>query len=261
MAMIEQYPARLPFRLGRLLLRALALVLARALSGRRVAAAGGGATLVLVLLFGLDPLRLWITTSYGYLLIPGAFGVPMLLPGLRFTPLADQSWTALGCEDFAALLLVGTVLRLLSRHRRRNPGSGRLHRFVVGWGALMLGGLLSGFFRGLVVARVVAAGPLGYFGYPMLGALFGVLWTLLLGWIPGLAAVFAVVPAAAVNRAREWWAESGRLVLVYLVEPSTEVLRRLRDRQRPASVAAEPGEVPAGSGHDENHKAPSTTAP
>ncbi|MEY9963110.1 hypothetical protein ABIA33_001136 [Streptacidiphilus sp. MAP12-16] len=220
MAMIQQYPAR------------LRATLAHALSGRKVAYAGGAVTLLMVLLFGLNPMLLWITANYGFLLIPSALGVPLLLPGLRFTPLPDQSWTALGCEDFAALLLVGTVVRLLARHRRLYPSSGRLHRFFAGWGALMVGGLLAGLFRGLVVARMVEAGPLGYFGYPALGALSALLCTLLLGWIPGLAAVFAVVPAAAVDRAREWWAESGRLVLVYLVEPATELVHDWRDRLR-----------------------------
>lgn len=213
MALIQIRPARL---------RGTA---AHLLTGRRVAASGGLVTLVLVLLFGTDWLYFWTTTDYGYLLVPSALGVPYLLPGLRFTPFADQSWTALGCEDFAALLLVGTVVRVLSRHRAAYPSSGRLHRFLVGWGAMMLGGLLSGAFRGLVTARTVDGGPLAYFGYPALGAGFAVVWCLLLGWIPGVAAVFAVLPSAALARTREWWAESGRLVLLYLAEPVGDRIR------------------------------------
>jgi hypothetical protein len=283
MAMIEQQPAQPIAVLARtaagIVARAVLRGSGRALAGRRVAVVGAAVALLLVLLLGLPGLRLWITTSYGYLLIPGALGVPMLLPGLRLTPLPDQSWTALGCEDFAALLLVGMVYLLLGRHRRNNPGSGRLHRFLVGWGALMAGGLLSGFFRGLVVARVTAGGPLAYFGYPVLGAVFGLGWCLMLGWLTGLAAVFALVPSAAVERGREWWAESGRLVLVYLVEPVGEGLARLRAELRERNIVW-PG-TGAGSGmdagtgtttdattgggdagpQDENHRASGGTAP
>ena len=230
--------------------------LAHALTGRRVATAGGAVTLVMVLLFGLDPLLFWSTSDYGYLLVPSALGIPFLLPGLRFAPFAGQTWAALGCEDFAALLLIGTVVRVLARHRRNYPSSGRLHRFFVGWGAMMLGGAVSGAFRGIAVARTVDGGPLAYFGYPALGAAFGALWCLLLGWIPGLAAVFAVLPTAAVDRAKEWWVESGRLVLVYLVEPATEQIRRWRDRGGAEAVAV--GLEPA---RDENHRASGNAAP
>jgi hypothetical protein len=236
MAMIEQRPS--PLRAA----------LSRALTGRKVAYAGGLVTLLLVLVFGTDSLLFWFTRNYGELLIPSTLGVPVLLPGLRFTRFAQESWTALGCEDFAALLLVGTVVRLLARHRRLYPSSGRLHRFFAGWGALMVGGVLSGLFRGLVVAREVAGGPLAYFGYPFLGALVGLVWCVALGWIPGLAAVFAVVPAAAVVRAREWWAESGRLVLVYLVEPAKELGGRVAAtwRARGGPSLTEKLRLPAG---------------
>jgi hypothetical protein len=252
MAMLQLQPARVRDAL----LRALRAAAATALTGRRVAFAGGLVTLLMVLLFGLDPLLFWATSHHGYLLLPSTLGVPFLLPGLRFSAFADQSGTALGCEDFAALLMVLTVARTLARHRRNHPSSGRLHRFLVGWGALMLAGALSGVFRGLVVARTVDGGPLAYFGYPALGAGFGVLWCLLLGWIPGLAAVFAVLPTAAVDRAKEWWAESGRLVLVYLVEPAAEQIRSRRGRGGPERTAAgldRPG--------DENHRASGGTAP
>jgi hypothetical protein len=235
MAMIQLRPV---------LLRGLAV---RVLTGRRVAAVGGAVTLLMVLLFGLSPLLFWTTTSYGYLLIPSSLGVPYLLPGLRLVPFADQSWAALGCEDFAALLLVGTVVRVLAQHRAAYPRSGRLHRFLVGWGALMLGGLLSGAFRGLAVARTVDGGPLAYFGYPVLGAGFGVVWCLLLGWITGLAAVFAVLPATAVARAQEWWTESGRLVLLYLVEPAADRIRSWRRHGGPTGGL--------GGRQDENHRA------
>jgi hypothetical protein len=252
MAMIQLQPADLRDALVRALRRASAAVL----TGRRVAFAGGVVTLLMVLLFGLDPLLFWATSHHGYLLIPSSLGVPFLLPGLRFGRFADESWTALGCEDFAALLLVGTVVRVLARHRRNYPSSGRLHRFLVGWGALMLGGALSGTFRGLVVSRMVDGGPLAYVGYPALGALFGLVWCLLLGWIPGLAAVFAVLPTAAVDRAREWWAESGRLVLVYLVEPAAEQFRNWRGGGRAELVVPRHERA-----QDENHRASRSAAP
>src|SRR5690349_12909532 len=95
MAMIEQRPS--PLRAA----------VSRALTGRKVACAGGLVTLLLVLVFGTDSLLFWFTQNYGELLIPSSLGVPVLLPGLRFTRFAQESWTALGCEDFAALLLVG----------------------------------------------------------------------------------------------------------------------------------------------------------
>ncbi len=255
MAMIQLQPAHLRDAV----VRALRSAANAALTGRRVAFAGGLVTLLMVLLFGLDPLLFWVTAHHGYLLIPSSLGVPFLLPGIRFTPFADQGWAALGCEDFAALLIVGTVARTLARHRRNYPSSGRLHRFLVGWGALMLGGAVSGVFRGLAVARVVDGGPLAYFGYPALGAFFGALWCLLLGWIPGLAAVFAVLPTAAVDRAREWWVESGRLVLVYLVEPAAEQVRSWRGGR--ADLALRGLDRRLDLTNDENHSAPGNAAP
>ncbi|MHA6762640.1 hypothetical protein [Streptacidiphilus sp. PAMC 29251] len=249
--MIQLQPARIRGALVRTLRGAATAIL----TGRRVAFAGGLVTLLMVLLFGLDPLLFWATSHHSYLLIPSSLGVPFLLPGFRFSPFADESWAALGCEDFAALLMVGTVVRILARHRRIYTGSGRLHRFFVGWAALMAGGLLAGAFRGIVVARTVDGGPLAYFGYPALGAAFGALWCLLLGWIPGLAAVFAVLPSAAVDRAREWWAESGRLVLVYLVEPAAEQIRSWRGGRSERQAGGL--DLP----QDENHRASGNAAP
>ena len=183
----------------------LSPLLRAALRRRAVPFAGGGATLLLVLVFGLTPVWLDLTTDHGYTLIPGVFGVPVLLPGLRFTPLGDQSGLTVLCEDFAALLMVLVVTAVLGRHIRTYPNSGRLHRLRVGWGALVLAGFLAGFFRGLVVSRLVAGGPLAYFGYPALGAVSGAAWSLALGWIPGLAAVLAV------GSGRMWWAVQYRI--------------------------------------------------
>ncbi|WP_052069450.1 hypothetical protein [Streptacidiphilus albus] len=210
MAMIEQLSPRL---------RA-------ALTRRAIPYAGGGATLLVVLLFGFSPLWLHLTTTYGYLLIPGAIGVPALLPGLRLSPLGGETGTMLLCEDFAALLMVLIVAAVLGRHVRTYPNSGRGHRLLVGWGALVLAGSAAGFFRGLVVARMVAGGPLSYFGYPALGAFCGAAWSMALGWIPGLAALFAVDARPALARAADRTPALVGAVHGRLLQPALVAVRR-----------------------------------
>jgi hypothetical protein len=207
MAMIEQLSPRL---------RA-------SLRHRAVPYAGGGATLLLLLVLGLTPVWLDLTTDHSSLLIPGVLGVPTLLPGLRFTPLGDQSGLTVLCQDFAALLMVLVVAAVLGRHVRTYPQSGRLHRLRIGWAALVLAGAAAGFFRGLVVARLVAGGPEAYFGYPALGAASGAGYGLLLGWIPGIAALLAVgggpVWRAVRTRIDPLW----RLFLIHVYEPGSAV--------------------------------------
>jgi hypothetical protein len=210
MAMIEQLSPRL---------RA-------ALTRRAIPYAGGGATLLVVLLFGFSPLWLHLTTTYGYLLIPGAIGVPALLPGLRLSPLGGETGTMLLCEDFAAVLMVLIVAAVLGRHVRTYPNSGRGHRLLAGWGALVLSGAAAGFFRGLVVARMVAGGPTSYFGYPALGAFCGAAWSLVLGWIPGLAALFAVDARPALTRVADRAPALVGAVRGRLLHPALVALRR-----------------------------------
>ncbi len=210
MAMIEQLSPRL---------RA-------ALTRRAIPYAGGGATLLVVLLFGFSPLWLHLTTTYGYLLIPGAIGVPALLPGLRLSPLGGETGTMLLCEDFAAVLMVLIVAAVLGRHVRTYPNSGRGHRLLVGWGALVLAGSAAGFFRGLVVARMVAGGPLSYFGYPAIGALCGAAWSLALGWVPGLAALFAVDARPTLARVADRAPALVGTVRGRLLHPALVALRR-----------------------------------
>ena len=210
MAMIEQLSPRL---------RA-------ALTRRAIPYAGGGATLLVVLLFGFGPLWLHLTTTYGYLLIPGAIGVSALLPGLRLSPLGGETSTMMLCEDFAAVLMVLIVAAMLGRHVRTYPNSGRGHRLLAGWVALVVAGAAAGFFRGLVAARMVAGGPTSYFGYPALGALCGAAWSLALGWIPGLAALFAVDARPALARVADRAPALVGTVRGRLLQPALVALRR-----------------------------------
>jgi hypothetical protein len=194
MAMIEQLSPRLR----------------EALTRRAVPFAGGAATLLIVLLMGLDSISLHLTTSYGYLLIPAALGAPTMLPGLRFSPLGQQSGSTALCDDFAALVMVLIVVAVLGRHVRTYPNSSRIHRLLTAWGALVLAGFAAGFFRGLVVARLVAGGPQAYFGYPAMGAVCGAAWALALGWFPGVAALAASGDGRLRRALGRRWAATGR---------------------------------------------------
>jgi hypothetical protein len=214
MAMIEQLSPRLRAALLR----------------RAVPYAGAGATVLLLLVLGLTPVWLDLTTNHGLLLIPGVLGVPTLLPGLRFTPLGDQAGLTVLCEDFAALLMVLVVAAVLGRHIRTYPNSTRLHRLRIGWAALVLAGFLAGFFRGLVVARLVAGGPEAYFGYPALGAASGAGYGLLLGWIPGLAALLAVGSGPAWRAVRTRIDPLWRLFLIHVYEPGSAAARKAAGR-------------------------------
>jgi len=240
MAMIEQLSPRLR----------------EALTRRAVPYASGAATLLIVLLMGLNSISLHFTTDYGDLLLPAAVGAPTMLPGLRFSALGQQSGSTVLCDDFAAVVMVMIVVAVLGRHVRTHPNSSRIHRLLTAWGALVLAGFLAGFFRGLVVARLVAGGPLAYFGYPALGALFGAGWSLLLGWFPG-AAVLAAAGDGRYRRAlaRRWATTGGPLVSRGWAAASTAVgagaaataATAARVRQR--AVAPDPASDPAaGSG-------------
>lgn len=184
-----------------------------ALTRRAVPYAGGAATLLIVLLMGLQSISLHFTTGFGELLIPAALGAPTMLPGLRLSPLGQQSGATVVCDDFAALVMVIIVVAILSRHVRTYPNSSRIHRLLTGWGSLVAAGAAAGFFQGLVVARLVAGGPLAYFGYPVSGALFGAGWALALGWLPGAAAVLAVGSGPVRRALGRQWAAVGRPVV------------------------------------------------
>ncbi|QMU67662.1 hypothetical protein [Streptacidiphilus sp. P02-A3a] len=181
-----------------------------ALARRAVPYAGGAATLLIVLLMGMDSISLHVTSGFGELLIPAALGAPTTLPALRFSPLGQQSGSTVVCEDFAALVMVIIVVAVLSRHVRTYPNSSRIHRLLTGWGSLVAAGAAAGFFQGLVVARLIAGGPLAYFGYPVSGAVFGVAWALALGWLPGAAAVLAVGSDPVRRALGRQWAAVGR---------------------------------------------------
>lgn len=154
-------------------------------------------TLLLLVLLGITPLWLWLVSSSRFQLGPASIGMPLLLPPLRFTPLGDESGWQLLCEDFAALLLVAATGLLTSRQLRRTPRASRRQRLLAGWGGLVPAAVLAGFFRGLVVARLTASGPMGWFGYPALGVVGGLAWGVLLGWTAGLGAALGDLPLIA----------------------------------------------------------------
>lgn len=169
---------------------------AEALWGRVDATAlVAGVCLLLVLLHGSATLLTAFTARAGLSVVPSALGVPFALPGLRAAPLGATDWSWQLCEDFAALLLVAVAAARMRRHVRVRPGAGRVRRLLAGWTALIAGAATAGVWRGLVAARMVEAGGWGWLGLPLAGALFGALWGVALGWLPGLAALGARVPA------------------------------------------------------------------
>ncbi|MFC5908997.1 hypothetical protein [Streptacidiphilus monticola] len=158
---------------------------------RPVVRAACAATLTVVLLLGITPLWRWAVAAVPVQLAPAEIGTPLLLPPLRLVPLGGTGWTMLACEDFAALVLVLVVGAVMGRHIRVWRRSSRRHRLAAGWGALVLAGAVAGVFRGLVESRLTMSGPLGWAGYPFLGAVAGACWGAALGWAPGLAAALA----------------------------------------------------------------------
>ncbi|RAG84187.1 hypothetical protein DN069_18195 [Streptacidiphilus pinicola] len=154
---------------------------------RSVLLTGLTAALLLVLALGTGTVWLWLTDSFPSVLHDAALGVPPFLPGLRPDPRGDSTWAFTLAEDFAALLLVGTVVLRLRSLVVRRPYAGAWQRLGAGWAAVVLGGAVAGVFRGLALARMTAAGPLGWTVHPVAGALAGALWGLALGWIVGLS--------------------------------------------------------------------------
>ncbi|MFB7715718.1 hypothetical protein [Streptomyces sp. NPDC056105] len=145
------------------------------------------ACLALVLAYGFGPLLTYTTAHAGLTVVPSALGIPPGLPGLRAAPLGATTWAWQLAESFGALaLLVAAVLRV-RRHVRRRPDSGRTRRLLAGWTALIAGAAVAGVWRGFVAARMVEAGFAGWVGYAVAGAVFGALWGVALGWLPGLA--------------------------------------------------------------------------
>ncbi|WP_306334175.1 hypothetical protein [Streptomyces sp. KL118A] len=145
--------------------------------------------LVLVLAHGSATLLTAFTARAGLSVVPSALGVPFALPGLRATPLGATDWAWQLCEDFAALLLVAVAAARMRRHLRVRPDAGKGRRLLAGWTALIAGTAVAGVWRGMVAARMVEAGPWGWLLLPLTGALFGALWGLALGWLPGAAAL------------------------------------------------------------------------
>ncbi|MET9293727.1 hypothetical protein [Streptomyces sp. NPDC003077] len=155
----------------------------------RIVAAVTGSCLLLVVLLGIGPVLTGLTASAGLTVVPSALGAPLYLPGLRVTPLGDTPWAVTLSESFAALLLVATAALVMRRHLRGRPVGSRGRRLAVGWWALVAGAAVAGVFRGLVMARLTESGVMGWFGYAVAGVLCGALWGVVLGWLPGLAAL------------------------------------------------------------------------
>ncbi|MFD6435757.1 hypothetical protein [Streptomyces venezuelae] len=152
------------------------------------------ACLLLVLAHGSETLLTAFTARAGLSVIPSALGVPFALPGLRATPLGATDWTWQLCENFAALLLIATATARMRRHLRVRPDAGRFRRLLAGWTALIAGTAAAGTWRGMVAARMVEAGLWGWLLLPAAGALFGALWGVALGWLPGAAALARLGP-------------------------------------------------------------------
>ncbi|WP_052433928.1 hypothetical protein [Streptacidiphilus melanogenes] len=196
---------------------------------RSVLLAGLTATLLLVLALGTGTVWFRLTDAFPSAAHDAALGVPPFLPGLRPDPRGDSSWAFTLSEDFAALLLVGAVALRLRRHVLRHPYAGALRRLGAGWSAMVLGGAVAGVFRGLALARMTGAAPLGWTVHPLAGAVAGAVWGVLLGWTVGLA-------VALVGNRR---------------------LRRLRQLGHPGSTALPSARLPRvpGLSHGENHRA------
>ncbi|MEW2390310.1 hypothetical protein AB0933_18360 [Streptomyces venezuelae] len=155
--------------------------------------------LLLVLAHGSETLLTAFTARAGLSVVPSALGVPFALPGLRATPLGATDWTWQLCENFAALLLIATATARMRRHLRIRPEAGRARRLFAGWTALMAGTAAAGTWRGMVTARMLESGLWGWLLLPASGALFGALWGVALGWLPGAAALATPAPPRAVS--------------------------------------------------------------
>ncbi|SEK26449.1 hypothetical protein [Streptacidiphilus jiangxiensis] len=166
---------------------------------RVVLLTGVGAALLLVLALGTDVV--WLRMTQDVPLVPRteALGVPPLLPGLRPNPRGDTTWAFTWAEDFAALLLLGTVAGLLRRHVLRHPYAGAGRRLRAGWAAVVAGGTLAGVFRGMALARMTGAAPLGWTVHPLAGAVSGACWGVALGWTVGLAVALVGVRRTSVR--------------------------------------------------------------
>jgi hypothetical protein len=178
---------------------------------RSVLLTGLAAALLLVLALGTDTVWLRLSDAFPSALRYSALGVPPFLPGLRPDPRGDSTWAFTLTEDFAALLLLGAVAVRLRHHVVRHPYAGVLRRLRAGWSGVVLGGAVAGVFRGLALARMTGAAPLGWTVHPLAGVVSGAVWGALLGWTVGLAVALVGnrrlrrlrrVSAAAVSPAR-----------------------------------------------------------
>ncbi|WP_106399103.1 hypothetical protein [Actinocorallia populi] len=158
----------------------------------RVTWTATGATALLALLLGLDPLVLQATAAAGPLVVPSAVGVPFGPPALHLTSFGELGTAYTLTEGLAALVLIAAVL--LRIHRRpHTPG----RTLAATWWAFALGSAAAGLLRGAATAHTAYGDASAYFTYALFGAFFGLLWGLLLGWLPALPAALAARSAPA----------------------------------------------------------------
>ncbi|MFB9204083.1 hypothetical protein ACIBIZ_04485 [Nonomuraea spiralis] len=129
---------------------------------------------VIVLAFGLFGAAL--VTRVGYLAVPSAIGGPYALPGLRVVPLGETTWLLTLADTVLALALVGAVASARGGFWRT-------------WGAFLVAAIVVNLLRAALLAMVAQAGLGAYLGYLGGGLLTGLIWGIVLGWIPGLAAL------------------------------------------------------------------------
>ncbi|MFF5209734.1 hypothetical protein [Streptosporangium sp. NPDC000396] len=151
-------------------------------------------TLLIVLAFGMFGARL--ATVAGYLAVPSAVGLPYGLPGLRVVPLGETGWLLTLTESLAALVMVGVVGWLTARRR-----GGAVRAFFSGWGAFVLGAVVAGVLRAVVISQIVEAGPGAYAGFLLGAVTAGLLWGGVLGWTAGFAASVSAGAGTTVVRA------------------------------------------------------------
>ncbi|GIH67898.1 hypothetical protein [Sphaerimonospora thailandensis] len=131
-------------------------------------------TLLIVAGFGLFGVSL--VTRVGYLAVPAALGLPYGPPGLRLVPLGETTWLMTLTESAAALVLVAVVALARGGFQRA-------------WGAFVTGTVLAFLLRAVVLAQTVSAGLGAYAAYLAGAVVMGLVWGIVFGWLPGLAAL------------------------------------------------------------------------
>lgn len=129
---------------------------------------------LIVLGFGLFGAAL--VTRVGYLAVPSAVGAPYALPGLRVVPLGETTWLLTLADTVLAHALVGAVAATRGGFWRT-------------WGRFLAAAVVVNLLRAALLATVAQAGIGAYLGYLGGGLALGLIWGIVLGWLPGLAAL------------------------------------------------------------------------